>query len=341
MAFFWSDMLPAKAPFASNVYTFHNSLQKTIYPLNQVYNFTNSNYNGVLVYLTNRINSQVQQTLLLKDVDYTISSTENVLTITKELVSGDVITIKEYNQTYGSYVPNTPTKLGLYPATIPNVFLDSNYQTPAYFIHSIVYSFGSVFIAILVSFLAAYSFSRYKPAGTDFLMFLLLSTRFVPAAAFVIPYFQLFNLLKFKDTYVGLIAFYAMFSIPFSVWILKGFLDGVSQRFDETGLVYGASRWHIMFKVILPQVKPGLVASFVFNILFVWNEFLFNFQLGGAKTFGIPVGLFTGSTKGGSIDWAFVASIGTLYVLPLVIVIYAFQKYLLVGLTFGTVRGEV
>lgn len=214
-------------------------------------------------------------------------------------------------------------------------------NTPTYFLHSIVYSFGSVAIAILVSFLAAYSFSRFKPAGTDFLMFLLLSTRFVPAAAFVVPYFQLFNLLKLKDSYIGLIAFYTMFSIPFSVWILKGFLDGVSQRFDETGMVYGASRWHIMFKAILPQVKPGLVASFVFNILFVWNEFLFNFQLGGAKTFGIPVGLFTGSTKGGAIDWAFVASIGTLYVLPLVIVIYAFQKYLLVGLTFGTVRGEV
>jgi multiple sugar transport system permease protein len=214
-------------------------------------------------------------------------------------------------------------------------------NTLDYFTHSIVYSFGSVIIAILVSYLAAYSFSRYKPAGTDFLMFLLLSTRFVPAAAFVVPYFQLFNLLKLKDTYIGLIAFYTMFSIPFSVWILKGFLDGISQRFDETGLVYGASRWHIMFKVILPQVKPGLVASFVFNILFVWNEFLFNFQLGGAKTFGIPVGLFTGSTKGGAIDWAYVASIGTLYVLPLVIVIYAFQKYLLVGLTFGTVRGEV
>ncbi|MBM3682515.1 MAG: carbohydrate ABC transporter permease, partial [Actinobacteria bacterium] len=191
-------------------------------------------------------------------------------------------------------------------------------NTLDYFTHSIVYSFGSVAIAILVSYLAAYSFSRFKPAGTDFLMFLLLSTRFVPAAAFVIPYFQLFNLLKLKDSYIGLIAFYTMFSIPFSVWILKGFLDGISQRFDETGLVYGASRWHIMFKVILPQVKPGLVASFVFNILFVWNEFLFNFQLGGAKTFGIPVGLFTGSTKGGAIDWAYVASIGTLYVLPLV-----------------------
>ena len=214
-------------------------------------------------------------------------------------------------------------------------------KTLDYFIHSIVYSVASVVVAILVSYLAAYSFSRFKPAGTDFLMFLLLSTRFVPAAAFVIPYFQLFNLLKLKDSYIGLIAFYAMFSIPFSVWILKGFLDGISQRFDETGLVYGASRWHIMFKVILPQVKPGLVASFVFNILFVWNEFLFNYQLGGAKTFGIPVGLLFGSTKGTAIDWAYVASIGTLYVLPLVIIIYAFQKYLLVGLTFGTVRGEV
>ena len=214
-------------------------------------------------------------------------------------------------------------------------------NTLDYFIHSIVYSVASVVVAILVSYLAAYSFSRFKPAGTDFLMFLLLSTRFVPAAAFVIPYFQLFNLLKLKDSYIGLIAFYAMFSIPVSVWILKGFLDGISQRFDETGLVYGASRWHIMFKVILPQVKPGLVASFVFNILFVWNEFLFNYQLGGAKTFGIPVGLLFGSTKGTAIDWAYVASIGTLYVLPLVIIIYAFQKYLLVGLTFGTVRGEV
>lgn len=214
-------------------------------------------------------------------------------------------------------------------------------NTLDYFIHSIIYSFAAVFLAIFVSFLASYSFSRFKPAGTDFLMFLLLSTRFVPAAAFVIPFFQLFNILQLKDSFIGLIAFYTMFSIPFSVWILKGFIDGVSSKFDETGLVYGASRAHIMFRLILPQVRSGIVAAFVFNIIFVWNEFLFNFQLGGLKTYGIPVGLFTSITKGGQVDWSFVASIGTLYVLPLALVIYFFQKYLLVGLTFGTVRGEV
>jgi len=214
-------------------------------------------------------------------------------------------------------------------------------NTLAYFVNSVIYSFIAVFLAIFVSFLASYSFSRFKPAGTDFIMFLLLSTRFVPAAAFVIPFFQLFNILQLKDSFIGLIIFYTMFSIPFSVWILKGFIDGASSKFDETGLVYGASRPHIMFKLVLPQVRSGLVAAFVFNIIFVWNEFLFNFQLGGLNTYGIPVGLFTSITKGGQVDWSFVASIGTLYVLPLALVIFFFQKYLLVGLTFGTVRGEV
>jgi len=81
-------------------------------------------------------------------------------------------------------------------------------NTLSYFAHSAIYSFISVFLAIFVAFLASYSFSRFKPAGTDFIMFLLLSTRFVPAAAFVIPFFQLFNVLKLKDSFPGLIIFY-------------------------------------------------------------------------------------------------------------------------------------
>ena len=133
--------------------------------------------------------------------------------------------------------------------TKPNVGL--------YFFNSVFLSVGSVAIAIVVSYLAAYSFSRFKPAGTDFLMFLLLSTRFVPAAAFVIPFFQLFGILNFKDTYVGLLIFYVMFSVPFSVWILKGFIDGVSQRFDETGLVNGASRAHVRRSGELAAKRAG------------------------------------------------------------------------------------
>lgn len=206
---------------------------------------------------------------------------------------------------------------------------------------SFVLSIGSVLIALVVSFLAAYSFSRYRPTGTNFIMFLLLSTRMVPASAVVIPIFLLYNVLGWSKTVHGMILFYAMFSIPFSLWILKGFLDGVSMRYDETALVNGGSRLHTIFRVVLPQVKPGLVAAFIFNILFVWNEFLFNYILGGQGSTMIPVLLATGVKQGGMTDWSFIAATSLIYMLPPIIAIFIFQKYLLVGMTFGTVRGEV
>ena len=128
--FFWSDMLPSKAPYISNTYSFANSLDTSIYPLSRVYNFATSNYNGVLVYLTRN----GTQTQLVTNVDYTVSTDSPSLTITLDLLPNDVVTINEYNQTYGSYVPNTPTKLGLYPASVPEVILDTAYTTPTYFI---------------------------------------------------------------------------------------------------------------------------------------------------------------------------------------------------------------
>ena len=133
-AFFWSDMLPSKAPYRTNTYTFNNDLDNAIYPLTQVYNFDSANYNGVLVYLTRTVDGLTSQKQLLLNIDYTISTDSPSLTVTIGLLAGDQITIKEYNQTYGSYVPNTPTKLGVYPAYQPEVVLDSDYTVPTYFI---------------------------------------------------------------------------------------------------------------------------------------------------------------------------------------------------------------
>lgn len=155
-------------------------------------------------------------------------------------------------------------------------------------------SVAAVALALVVSFLAAYSFSRFRPKGTDFIMFLLLSMRMVPAAAVIVPIYLMYSVFGWRNSYRSMTLFYAMFSIPSSVWILKGFMDGISKCFDETALVNGASRFRIMFKVILPQVKPGLVAAFAFNMIFVWNEFLFNFIIGGNKVTTIPVALSVG-----------------------------------------------
>jgi len=231
-------------------------------------------------------------------------------------------------------------------------------NTIGYFKNSLILSIGSVLLAIVVSFLAAFAFSRYKPKATNFLMFLLLSTRMVPASASVVPIFQMFNAFDVTlrnlhiigpDTQVfrgfpGVMLLYTMFSIPFSLWILKGFIDGVAQRFDETGYINGASKLHVIFRVVLPQVKPGLIAAFIFNLIFVWNEFLFNFILGSTKTntqmipYALAVGLVS---AGGNTNWGYIASLSVLYVLLPMAMIFVFQRYLLVGMTFGTVRGEV
>ncbi len=210
-----------------------------------------------------------------------------------------------------------------------------------YLVSSFILSIGSVAIALVIAFLAAYSFSRYKPMGTNFIMFLLLSVRMVPAAAVVVPVFLMYTAFGWSRSFGGMLLFYVMFCIPFSLWILKGFLDGVSPRYDETALVNGGSRLHVMFRVVLPQVKPGLVAAAIFNLIFVWNEFLFNYVLGGSSATMIPVLLAVGTNQGGSTAWGFIAALSLVYTLPPIVAIFFFQKYLLVGMTFGTVRGEV
>jgi len=152
-SFFWSDMLPSKAAYITNTYSFANALDISIYPLSKIYNFATANYNGVLVYLTNTSGIITQ---LINGVDYTISSNSPSLTVTLALAPGDQITVKEYNQTYGSYVPNTPTKLGLYPSTIPTVILDTAYYQPAYFIvgHDGSYNklYGDYIDGVLIDF---------------------------------------------------------------------------------------------------------------------------------------------------------------------------------------------
>ncbi|HJS83836.1 MAG TPA: carbohydrate ABC transporter permease [Acetobacteraceae bacterium] len=209
------------------------------------------------------------------------------------------------------------------------------------FLNSLILSVAAVVIAVAVSFLAAFAFSRFRPAGTNFLMFLLLSIRMLPGSAAVLPVYLMYVAFGWKDAFGGMILFYAMFSIPFSVWILKGFIDGVSQRFDETGLVNGASWLGIIARLIFPQVFPGVVAALIFNFIFVWNEFLFDYIIGGIRTSNIPVLLASGLYSNGGVDWTFISALTSIYIVPPILVVYVFQRYLLVGMTFGTVRGEV
>ena len=133
-AFFWSDMLFSGSPYRNNNYDITAIISQITLPLGKIYDFTSANYSGLGIYVTRTTNNVTTVTQLINTVDYVVSEFAPTVTINYELIPDDIISVKEYNQTYGTYCPNTPTKMGLYPAYIPGVILDNTYTIPTYFI---------------------------------------------------------------------------------------------------------------------------------------------------------------------------------------------------------------
>jgi len=145
--FYWSDMLPTSATYIENSYTYTN-ISTDVFDTVQTYSFTTSNYQGLLVYLNNR--------LLTINYDYTVSVDAPTVTVTVPLSVGDVVTIREYPETYGNYIPNTPTKLGLYPSFRPEIYVDTSYIQPRTVIQghdgSITLAYGDYRDQVLLEF---------------------------------------------------------------------------------------------------------------------------------------------------------------------------------------------
>jgi hypothetical protein len=133
-SFLWTDVLFTGSPYVTNTYKFEVAPTAQTFSLSRVYDFTKSNYNGIGVYLTRVVNGRSITTQLLRNIEYTVNTDSPSLTITIPLLNNDSLIINEYNQTYGSYCPSTPTTLGLYPATVPEVYLDTTYGANSYFI---------------------------------------------------------------------------------------------------------------------------------------------------------------------------------------------------------------
>ena len=136
-SFFWSDMIFSGTPYITNNYTFKLDIDNATFSLSDVWSktmFSEANYNSLGVYITSTINAIQSYRQLQKNIDYTISEEFPSLQINFKIKAGDIITVKEYNQTYGSYCPSTPSKLGLYPIFVPEITLNNTYLQPTYFV---------------------------------------------------------------------------------------------------------------------------------------------------------------------------------------------------------------
>ena len=207
-----------------------------------------------------------------------------------------------------------------------------------FFFNSVYIAGFSVLLALLLGTLAAFGFSRYPLKGNDTYLFVILTTRMLPAIVVIIPVMLMFRVTGLSGTYTGIILLYTAFNLPFTIWMMKSFFDELSPDVEDAARIDGSSERRVFFKICLPQVLAGLAATAVFGLILTWNEFLFALLLTGVETRTVPVAM--SQTIGGDIGvrWGLLAAIETLFLIPVILVTFFLQNQLLRGVTFGTVK---
>jgi multiple sugar transport system permease protein len=208
-----------------------------------------------------------------------------------------------------------------------------------FFFNSFFISSVSVLLALLIGTLASYGFSRYPLKGNDTYLFIILTTRMLPAIVVIIPIILMFRTVGLSGSYVGIIMLYTAFNLAFTIWMMKSFFDELSYDVEDAARIDGSSEIKVFLKICLPQVVAGLAATFVFGLILTWNEFLFALLLTGVDTRTVPVAMNQAVSSGGrGTDWTLLASIETLFLIPVFLVTFFLQDHLLRGVTFGTVK---
>jgi len=208
--------------------------------------------------------------------------------------------------------------------------------------NSVVVCGATVLLVLAIGFAVTYPITRLKVSRRLRVGVLnwALSLRFLPPVAVVVPYFAIVRGLGLYDRRLALVLIYTVLNLPFSIWMLKGFLAEIPLEIEEAAFVDGASRWVAFRRVLLPLAAPGILASGVIIFAFAWSEFLFALILPAsprAQTF--PVGV-QGLVTQFEIIWNDMAAAGAIALaVPLGLMVVA-RRYVLAGLTFGVIRGQ-
>ncbi len=210
---------------------------------------------------------------------------------------------------------------------------------PRYFLNSIIVSLSAALLSTLVGALAGYGFSRFFFRGRTFLIGVLLASQMLPGVLLVGPYFKMLARVGLYNSYIGLIAAFTTLTLPFSAWMLKGFIDTVPHELDEAALIDGCCRRQAFFRVVLPLITPGMVATLIFAFLLAWGDLLWALCLTSTDSMAtVTLGLSRLVTQF-RVLWPQLMAGSVIAVCPPMILYLILQKYLVQGLTGGAVKG--
>ncbi|MEH6726764.1 MAG: carbohydrate ABC transporter permease [Hyphomicrobiales bacterium] len=212
----------------------------------------------------------------------------------------------------------------------------NSYDGRSSILSSLIVAIGSTFLATTIGLLAAYGLSRLQFRGSQGMLHWILSQRFLPPIAIIIPMVFIFRDLGLRDTHLGLIIAHTLINVPIAVLLLKSFIDDIPRDIDEAAMIDGATRLQVFWKVIMPMAKGGMAATAVLCFIFSWTEFLLSlFLTNSIRT--IPVKITTFVTSTGS-EWGYISALGTSAIIPGFIFILLVQNHLVRGLTMGAIK---
>jgi len=203
--------------------------------------------------------------------------------------------------------------------------------------NSLLVATFSTLLALAVGTLAAYSLARYRTGGRALAVW-IISLHMLPPIALAFPLFLFFAMLGWVDTYHGLILLYAAINLPYVIWVMRGFVEDVPVELEESAAIDGASRWQILWHVVFPLVRMGMLATGVFAFIYAMNEFAFAVVLTRVDvlTFTVKISHYFGNQ---TTSWAWIAGLAVLGSLPVFIAVLVMQRYLVRGISMGAIKG--
>jgi arabinogalactan oligomer/maltooligosaccharide transport system permease protein len=195
-------------------------------------------------------------------------------------------------------------------------------------------------LAMGTSVTASYAFSRFRFRGRNEILKLLLILNAFPQILSMFAIFRLFKNMNLLNNYIGLILIYAGSMCIFSIWNMKGYFDTIPIEIEESAKIDGGSPGQVIWKIILPLARPSIIVTAVMVLIFVWNEYLFATTfLMKEENYTLAGGLYQLQANDRSRSWSLFSAAAILVSVPILIIFFSIQKYMVSGLTAGGVKG--
>jgi ABC-type glycerol-3-phosphate transport system permease component len=231
------------------------------------------------------------------------------------------------------YFPN-PTLANFQTLTEQVPFLD-------YLRNSVVFSLATTLVTLLVSYLAAYAFARLRFPGSGIILWILVLSMALPEIGTIVPLYRILSSLRLLDTIAGLTLVMSSTLTPFTVWVLVSFIKQVPYEIEEAAIIDGASLPQVLWRILLPVTKPGLVTMGLINFINAWNNLLYPLSFSvtpASKTLSVSITeIYQGFSPWGR-PWELINAVGVTMVIPIVVLVLFSQRAIVRGLTGGALK---